>query len=233
MQAKDNPAQMEAAIKALTDFKTAHSNSWQVLPALKTLARLLEDTGKFDDARKAYEELADVPDAPAALKTESTVLVGKLLLRGGKFPEAQSRLEKLLSTISRDDVYYPFVKAYLAEAQMGQDKLGSVQKDLTEAIRGTPDVRLRALAHNLLGDYFRKKGDQEEAFWQYLRVDAVYNEDLEEHARALYHLATLYEKIKKDPQRGKECLRKLLDARYAGTNFQKLAVGEGKKVVED
>ena len=82
MKAYSNLAQArETAIKLLTDFKQDAKNSWLILTALKTLARLQEDAGRTDDARKTYEELADLPDVPKELKQESEVLVGRLFLR--------------------------------------------------------------------------------------------------------------------------------------------------------
>ncbi|MFO0876508.1 MAG: hypothetical protein U0840_03965 [Gemmataceae bacterium] len=229
LQAQDDPTRAETAIKLLSDFKAGNTNSWQIQPALKTLARLQEEAGKFDDARKTYEELADLPDVPAAIKQESGVLVGKLLLRGNKYAEAEQRLQKLGSTLSAGDAQAPFVKAYLAECQIGQNNLANVARDLNEVIRSSSDPRLRGLAHNLLGEYYRKKGDAADAFWQYLRVDAVYNEDAEEHARALYHLATLFDTVKKDPLRGKDCASRLMDPRFAGTAYQRRLLQETKK----
>src|SRR5262249_41112566 len=210
-------------------FKTNHPGGWEVMPALKALAKLLEDSGRTDDARKAYEELADLPDVPAQMKQESRVLVGRLFLRAGKYAEAEKALRKLAAGVAREDPQAAFVKAYLAASEIGQDKLARAAKDLGEVIQGTGDARLRGLAYNLLGDFYQKKGQPEEAFWQYLRVDALYNEDPEEQAKALYHLAKLFDKVKKDPIRGKECAARLLGNRFAGTRYQRLLAEEGKK----
>jgi tetratricopeptide (TPR) repeat protein len=220
--AQDDPARVESAIKLLADFKASNATSWVIVPALKTLAQLQEQAGKVDDARKTYEELADVPDVPRALKQESAVLVGRLLLRGGKPADAQQRLEKLLATMSAEDAQRPFVQAYLAESKISQDRLTGVDRELAGVIQNSSDTRLRGVAYNLLGDYYRKKGQPQEAFWAYLRVDALYNEDAEAQAKALYHLAKLFDEVKKDPIRGKDCLRRLRDGRFAGTTYQKL-----------
>jgi hypothetical protein len=222
LQAQDNPAQAETAIKLLAEFKKDAPGGWEILPALKILAKLQEDAGKVDDARKSYEELAEVPDVPRELKQESEILVGRLLLRVGRFADAEKRLEKLDASMSAGDAQRPFVKAYLAESRIGQNKLAGVEKQLTEVIRGNNDPRVRGTAYNLLGDYYRKTGKQASAFWSYLRVDAMYNEDPEEHAKALYYLSSLFDKEKKDPIRGKECSDRLKGKRFAGTVYQKL-----------
>jgi tetratricopeptide (TPR) repeat protein len=228
MQAEDDPTKVDAAIKLLSDFKSSHGGSWEIVPALKTLARLQEDTGRSDDARKTYEELAEVPGVPPELKQESEILVGRLLLRGGRFADAEKKLEKLAAALSAGDPQRPFVQLYLLESQIGQDKKEGLEKQLHEVIRGNSDARLRGTAYNLLGDFYRKSSRPQDAFWSYLRVDAMYNEDPEEQAKALYYLSQLFDKEKKDPIRGKECAARLEDKRFAGTTYQKLQKTEKK-----
>jgi hypothetical protein len=230
LQAQDDPAKIDNAIKLLSDFKQDGKGSWSILPALKTLARLQEDAGRTDDARRTYEELADLPDVPKELKQESEILVGRLLLRGSKYADAEKKLETLARGMSEGDLQRPFVQAYLAESRIGQNKMDTVEKDLKDLIRGTADNRVRGVAYNLLGDYYTRKGQGEDAFWSYLRVDAMYSEDVEEQAKALYRLATLFDKVKKDPIRGKECADRLQSKRFNGTIYQKLAKpGETKE----
>lgn len=229
LMAQDDPAKVEPAIKLLTEFKAVNGTAWQIVPALKTLARLQEESGKTDDARKTYEELADLPDIPPAVKQESGVLVGRLLLRGGKYADAERRLKALASTMTTTDAQLPFVKAYLVQSRLGRGQLDGVPKELGDVIKSSGDARLRGVAHNLLGDYYLKKNQQDEAFWHYLRVDAMYNEDAEEHAKALFQLVTLFDKVKKDPLRGKECAARLLEPRFAGTSYQRRVAAEGKK----
>jgi hypothetical protein len=224
--AQEDKSKVDEAIKALTDFKEVGATSWTIVPALKTLARLQEETGKTDDARKTYEALADLPDVPKALKEESEILVGRLLLRGGQFAAARKRLEKLAGSMSEGDPQKPFVDVYLVESKIGQDQLDGVDKALEKVIKSSSDARLRGTAYNLLGDYYRKKGQKDNAFWAYLRVDALYNEGPEAQAKALWYLSSLFDEVKKDPVRGKDCLRRLRDKRFEGTAFQKLAPKE-------
>jgi tetratricopeptide (TPR) repeat protein len=226
--ARDDPTRVTDAIKALREFKSANAGGWEIVPALTTLGRLQEETGKADDARKTYEELAALPNVSKAIKQESDILVARLYLRGGKFADAEKRLAALGKTMSNEDVQKPFVTSYLAESQMGQGNLKQVEAKLKEAIRTSGDTRLRALANNLLGDYYRRKNQPEDALWSYLRVDALYNDDIEEHAKALYHLRTLFDKVKNDRARAKECETRLQTKHFAGTLAQKMAAGEKK-----
>ena len=57
-------------------------------------------------------------------------------------------------------------------------------------IKGADDDKLKALAYNTLGDYYQQAKQPDEAFWNYLRVDVLFNQDREEHARALYNLGS-------------------------------------------
>jgi tetratricopeptide (TPR) repeat protein len=230
LRAQDDPTKVDAAIKALSDFKAGNASGWEIVPALRTLAKLQEDSGKVDDARKTYEELAALPDAPNDVKQEADILVARLLLRTGKFADAEKRLKGLGASLAKDDPQRGFIQAYLAASHIGQNNLEGAGKQLTEAIRASRDGRLKGLAYNLLGDYSRKKGQPEEAFWQYLRVDALYNEDPEEQAKALYYLRELFDSQKRDPIRAKECARRLqADKRLAGTVYQRLAAGKDKE----
>ncbi len=226
--AQDDPARADDAMKRLKEFTADNRSSWQILPALETLARMLEDAGKEDDAREAYEALARLSDIPKEVTRRSEILVGRLYLRAGKPAEAQKRLEALLTTLSAGDAEKPFVEAYLAEAKIGLGKVDGLDRQLADTLKSTGDNQLRGVVHNLLGEYHLKKSAPEEAFWHFLRVDALYNEVPEEQARALYHLGTLFDKVKKDPVRGRECFRRLAGKAFDGTRYQKLAKAEGK-----
>ena len=229
LQAKFDPTRTDDAVKALTEFKTNNRAGWQLLLALETLAKIQEEAGKTEDARKTYEELAELPGAPDSVKQQSGVFVGKLFLRGKQYKEAENRLSKVVESMSDTDLQKPLAKAFLIESQLGQDKTENAAKDIAALIGGTSDARVRSVAYALMGDFHAKKGQQAEAFWSYLRVDAQYNEDTEAHARALYNLSTLFDKVKKDPLRGKACLEQLLDKRFEGSPYQKLAQEATKK----
>ena len=88
-------------------------------------------------------------------------------------------------------------------------------------LAGSGDPSLRALIHNTLGDYLLKRNKPKDAFWEFLRVDVLYNTDKNEHARALYHLAKLFREDRKDGPRADACLEQLKDKRFEGTEYQK------------
>jgi hypothetical protein len=228
LQARDDATKTEAAIKALTEYKSGNPAGWEILLALKELARLQEAVDRPDDARKTYEELVEVSDLPKDEKWQGELLVSRLLLRGRKYPDAEKRLKGMAAGMPAGDPQKPYIQAYLAESQLGQSNLKEAKAQLEDALKAAGDNRLRGVVHNLLGDYYRGTNQNKEAFWHYLRVDALYNEDPEEQAKALFYLKTLFDKEKSDPVRARECGERLKEERFAGTRWQKLA-GDEKK----
>jgi lipopolysaccharide biosynthesis regulator YciM len=194
------------------------------VPALRLLAQLQEGKGDAADALQTYQELTKAPNLPKEMRQEIDLLRGQLYLRAGKFDDAEKLLDGLRTSLPASDPQRATALVYLAQAQIAMNKLGDVEANVKAALAGASDPAVKGLAHNTLGDYYRKKGLNEEAFWEYLRVDALYSQDRNEHAKALYYLAKLFADVKKDKGKSQECLDKLklLDE----TPFAKLAATE-------
>ena len=75
---------------------------------------------------------------------------------------------------------------YLVQCKVAQKKTDGAETLLKDAIlqSSSTETALRAVAYNALGDYYREKGQKDDAFWAYLRVDTLYNGDVNEHAKA-------------------------------------------------
>jgi hypothetical protein len=228
LQAKDDPTRVDAAITALTEAKSNLSEGWEIVPALQLLAKLQVEKGDAEGASKTYSDLAEVPGIPAAEKLQNQLLGAGFLLRINKFADAEAKLKQLASTIPADDPQRTFVDVYLAQSQMAQGRFDGVEAKLKAAILANEDKKLRALSHNFLGDYHRSKGEKDLAFWEYLKVDTLYNEDKEEHAKALYYLSQLFDAAKNDRERAAGCLAKLKSKDYDGTLYQRKAAEEKK-----
>jgi predicted negative regulator of RcsB-dependent stress response len=223
-QAKDDPAVDPVA--ALNAFRTANSSGWEITPATKALADLLEAKGNPAGARQAYEELAANPDASEAVQLDANLQEARLLSRDNKNADAEQKLKAVAAGLKADDPQRIYVQVALAQTQVAQGKTKEAEAPLKAAIQGAGDDHLKALAYNVLGDYYLQNKQPDEAFWQYLRVDTVYNQDREEHARALYHLWKLYETVRADQPRSNESLQKLEDKSLAGTDYQARALKE-------
>jgi hypothetical protein len=221
-----SPTAHKAAVTALTDFAAKFPDGWQIVPALKMLADLHEEQGDVEGARGAYEKLLATPDVPRDLKDRSELMVAQLLVRGKRFTEAESKLQALLKGMSQSDPQRGYIQLSLVEAQIAQNKLGQVEADLKNAINTYSEPGVRAAAHNLLGDYFRLKNQNEEAFWHYLHVDALYAQDRDQHARAMYNLMKLFESLRGDRVRAQRYYEKLTDKALAGTEYYRKAAAE-------
>lgn len=226
-QAEDDKAKVDEAIAKLTAFTKDHSAGWEIASALKQLAQLQEGRGDLQAATRAYADLASVEGITPQMKQESEILGARLLVRAAKYGDAEKKLAALSSTLSAGDPAKSAVQVFLAQCQLAQGNLGTVENQLKTALAGASDAAVQAAGHNILGDYYRQKGQLEDAFWEYLRVDVQYGQDREELAKALYHLATLFDKVKNDRVRAQDCLTRLQDkAAFAGTEYYKKATAE-------
>jgi len=223
-QGKADPTQLEQAVKLLLVYKTEQDKGWELVPCLKLLAQVQEAKGDTAEAKATYQELVKIASLPKEIKQESDVLIAQLALRTGKFDEAEKSLEALRTSLPPTDPQRAPVLLYLAQAQLAQSKMTDVEANIKAALNGTTEPALKATAHNTLGDFYRKKNQNEDAFWEYLRVDALYPQERNEHAKALYYLWKLFDEVKKDKAKSQECLDKLkmLD----GTEYAKMVANE-------
>ena len=212
---------MEPAIQALTAFKNEQDKGWEIVPCLKLLAEIQEFKGDAAAAKAAYQELVKIPNLPKEIKQESEVLIAQLSIRSGKYDDAEKSLDALSKSLPPTDPQRASVLMALGQAQLAQGKLTDVEANLKAALNGTTDPAVKAATHNFLGDFYRKKNQNEDAFWEYLRVDALYSQERNEDAKALYYLWKLFDEVKKDKVKSQESLDKLKT--LEGTEYAKMA----------
>jgi hypothetical protein len=230
LQARDDAARRDAALAALNDYKTNFLGGWETVPALQMLASLQVDKGDAEAASQTYSALAEVSGLTPEMKLQSQMQASRLLLRAQKFADAERKLTQVEAALPRDDPQRTFVEVYLMQSRIAQNsKLEGIDKKLDQIIRTNKDDHLLAVAHNALGDYYRAKNEKERAFWEYCKVDVLYDRDKEEHAKALYYLAQLFgEAPRNDRERAEECRTRLKTSAFEGTLYQRLAVAEKK-----
>jgi tetratricopeptide (TPR) repeat protein len=228
-QAEDDATRLDAALSELQQFKTQHGNGWQIAAAGKLLARLQIAKGDIKGALATYEEFARREDLAPDVRQEFEMLGVRSLIHAGDYPTAERKLDTLARSLPKNDPRKPRVEVYLAACKASTN-LGDAEKRLRTVINGDTDNEVKALAYNTLGDCYRVNGKLDDAFWQYLWVDIVYNQDRQEHAKALYYLSSLFEKAKKNPARAQACRERLLNDRlFAGLEFQKMAARDGQR----
>ena len=225
--AQEDAAQLEAALSAVKKFKADQGGGWQLAFAVKLQVQLLEQKGDTAGALAAYEDMADNAALPGELRQEFSLLVVRFLLHQNKHEEAARRVKKAEANLSRDDPQAVKLRVYLAACELAARHLDGIEKPLEEVLKSSASSEIKALARNTLGDYYRARGRQEDAFWQYLWVDVYYNQDREEVSRALYHLAKLFVEVRKDTVRAQECLDRLCDEKeFGGLEYHKRALAE-------
>jgi hypothetical protein len=225
LQAEDDRDKLDAAIAAFADIARNHADGWEIVAALKQLARLQEDKGDLAAAGETYGQLARVPGISPRVQQESQILGARMLLRSGHTADAEKRLAALDANLSPGDAAKPAVQVFLAQCRLEQGNTAGVEAQATSALAATTDPAILAAGHNVLGDYYLKKGQLEDAFWHFLRVDVQYGDDREEDAKALYYLSQLFDKVKNDRVRAQDCLTRLQDkGQFGGTEFHKKAL---------
>lgn len=231
--AEDDPTQLDPAIQALQKFQTNHATAWQTSEAAKTVARLLEKKGDLAGAQKIYANLAGRKDIPKEVRQQADLLVCKALIDNNQHAAAEQKLQDLSKGLPADDPQALRVQVYLADCLSVSGKANDAEKQLQTIIGKATEPDVLALAYNTLGDCYRRQAtpaDLDKAFWQYLWVDVKYNQDRQEHARALYQLSKLFEQVRKDATRAGECRKRLVeDKQFAGSEYQKRAAKEDTK----
>lgn len=224
----DDASRRDAAITAFTEYKSAFPDGWEIVPALQLLASLQEDKGDIDAAGQTFAALAEVPGISKDMKMQSQLKGARLMMAVKKFADAEKKLKEVESILSAGDPQRNFVEVYLIQSRIAQKgKLDGIDTKLHDIVRVGKDGALLAAAHNSLGDFYRAKGDAQ-AFWEYLKVDMLYNQDKEEHAKALYYLAQLFYQPRGDAARADEARRRLTSSQFDGTLYQRQARAEKK-----
>jgi hypothetical protein len=223
--AEYDPSQRDAAEAVLTKFLQEHGAGWQVGLASKWLAQLHLEKGDPARAQKVFDDLVNKPDLTRETRQEYQLLAVRALMRSRKYAEARAQLRRMQERLLPEDAStLTRVAIYLAGCDGAEGQLAAAEKQLKAVLEGDAETRLKALACNVLADRYLEAGKEDEAFWRFLMVDTLYNQDSEELARALYHLAQLFEKLRKDPARAQECRERLLqEKQFAGAEYRRLA----------
>jgi predicted negative regulator of RcsB-dependent stress response len=151
------------------------------------------------------------------------------LIRANKHAQAQTKLEKMAREILPTDPQAARVQVHLAQCQVVAKNFGPAEAKLKELVGANIDGGVKGLVYNTLGDICQETKRPDDAFWNYLWVDVVYNQDKHEQAKALYNLAKLFSEVRNDPARAQQCRERLLhDKDFQGLAYQKLAAKEKK-----
>lgn len=226
---KENLAQRGLAIKYLQEFKKKHPDSWQFTRAMRMLATLQAKNKDFAGVRKTVAALA-AAKVSDQVKQESQLLLADLLMQAQKYGDAQKTLQGLIAKLPKGSPMQ--IRARLAEASAlagTGDKLKEAVTKLKTILEESKDKNLRAIAYNTLGECYYRKDMLQQARWQFLWVDVIYNQNKEQRAKALYYLWRVFERLQ-EFDRGQEFFNTLVNGQdYVGSPWQQKAIEEAKK----
>jgi TolA-binding protein len=229
--AEDDPQDMKArdlAIAKLKEFTTRHPDTWQIGRALKTLAELQVEAKDYAEAEQTYRALAQA-NVAEVLKEHATLLAATVQARAGNFAAAEKNLRALAASLPKGSRQSQRAQIALGEALVEAQKLEPAKNVLQQVINETKDPELKAAAYNGLGICLYTGKQYQDARWNFLWVDVMFDQDKAEHAKALYYLWKIAENLN-EAQRARESLDLLLNNRdFTGTEYQRKAQNETAK----
>jgi tetratricopeptide (TPR) repeat protein len=190
------------AMESLAAFLKAHPNAWQYSSAARQLTSLQIDKGEYDAAAKTVEAWSRLEGLSKELKQEADLMLIDVLFQAGKTGDVQGKVQAALAALPANDPQRAKLEVYVLGCQGREADIKVTVSKLEQIILKTDDPALKALAYNTMGDCYSLKGMKHEAKFSYLWVDAVYNQDRQEHVKALDRLTKLFEtEPLKDPDR--------------------------------
>jgi hypothetical protein len=225
------------AIEALRQFFAANAGGRQALACLDNLGRLLilarqspkEVVQGLAQVRSAYggdnKELASRCDLVRCdlLSFDVELTVGKegLQAANAKNGDAIKTLDELKANADRATAMELAARETLFKALQGD---GGAAGAWEQQLKSSDDPRSRAAVHLARGDFYRLMQKYKEAMWDYLWVDTVYFAERDQHAKALYHLTEVFEKLGDSPKAREAKERLQADPRLKDTRYQKLGM---------
>lgn len=211
--AESEPEQIDQTLALLTREKGNLEAGWTELPALLLLSNFQQVKGDNEGAQRTLGQLSERPGLSLESREKAYLARARILLRLKKFSEVTALMPKIADPANKSIIQTALV---LSQGQ----SLPSLDATLKPAIAKAKDPGLQAMGANLLGEWYLASNRKEDAFWEFLRVETLFSEDRAEEARALFHLATLFDSVRNDPARAGGCRDKLKKPYFSGTEYQ-------------
>jgi tetratricopeptide (TPR) repeat protein len=228
--AQETGGPLDKAVEALKEFKDSYPASWQVLPALQTLGTIYVGRGEFKEAAALYDELTTY-DISDDARVDAQIQAASYSIRAKNAESALKKLTDLMAKLPKGSRQALRAQIAVAECWAATGKADEAIGALRGIVASSTDKGIKAAGYNALGESLMGKEQYKEARWEFLWVDVVYNQDRNEHARALWSLAKIFDNLG-EGDRALQC-RELLanDRNFAGLEYQRLAqatLGEKK-----
>ncbi len=220
----EDPSKLDEAQKKLDAFVKTKGIHYRYYEAVALLGQVLLAKKDYEAADAAFTKLgaAPWPDYKLASKNASA----KIAVIKNDFPGAMAKFEDVASSKgeSAAEIYRR------NEAVVGKASVMVAQKNYDEGLKviaaaidalSSDDGEAMAEAFVLRGDCFQAQGKVKEAILAYLVVPVLFEKEREMHARALFHLGTLWPKLDQ-PDRGDAAKKELIES-YPTSEWAKKA----------
>ncbi|MSQ93036.1 MAG: tetratricopeptide repeat protein [Gemmataceae bacterium] len=219
----------EKAIGALQKFNKAFPDSWQLNVTMPLMAQLHMEAGEFKQAEAIFEEMSGMSEFPKSVQQEAELKVVRVSVKAGNIAQAKKKLDALEKKPGASKEFVSLVQLERANILVSLKKFDEAIPILQKAVKDNTDKQIKAIAHNTLGECLFKAEKYSEAVWEFLWVDAVFNQDKQQQAKSLYFLVQTFTKLGDGP-RAQECLETLInDRQFSGTEYQRKAIAEKGK----
>jgi len=227
-QATADQLSTDKALARLQAFKSANSACWHLVHVMPTIAEVQMNASDYKGAEATFQEMSEMESLPAEVRFNAELDIVQVNVRAGAVDKAQKKLEELTKRAGKNPVILSRVNMARAEVLVSQKKNDEAAVLLKQIVKDTNDKQVKAMAHNTLGESYFKSNRYNDAVWEFLWVDAVFNQDRNQHARALYYLWKTFEQLN-NAERAQECREMLLnDRQFTGTEFQRKGAAEAK-----
>ena len=218
----------DKALAKLQAFKTAHPSCWHLVHVMPTIAEIQLNDKDYKGAEATFQEMAEMEALPADIRLTAELDIVQVNLRAGNPDKAQKKLDELTKRADKNPALLSRVNMARAEVLMSQEKTDEAVGLLKQIVKDASDKTIKAMAHNMLGESYFRANRYNDAVWEFLWVDAVFNQDRNQHARALYYLWKTFEQLN-NAERAQECREMLLnDRQFTGAEYQRKAASEVK-----
>lgn len=219
LQAGSDPAQIKPAVELFLKFMDKNPDAWQLISFPKTVVPLQIKANDLDGAEQTLAKLAKTPKLPDDLRQECNLMSIKILMEAKKYPEAEKKIRDQMKGVA-DESQLTRMRISLAECMDFAKKTADAKKELNEVITKTNNAEAKALAHNALGECCLRHNEVKDALWNFLFVDVVYNQNKEEHERALKNLVAVFKQMN-DEKKAAQYADALKGAREGGKEKEK------------
>lgn len=194
-QAIADPSKKDAAVKALNDFVSSHSDFFRYYDALQWLGRVESAAGEFEAAKTAYGRVATAP--LPAIKMAAQNALARVKLKQDDLAGALADFDAVLAeqgndaATSRQRFSAKLGRAIVLQRQGKQvDALQTLDEVIQQA--SPNDTAVQAEAFTRRGESLEASGREKDALLAFLHVDILFPSEPEPHAEALYHLTKLW-----------------------------------------